>query len=92
MKLTIHGSIHELGRYAKFDNVHEDLPSLVGKRITQAVPDTAILIKEVGEGFVVFDYIRFRDAEEVSLHLGEEKSFSHEGNAYGYEVHFALEA
>ena len=91
MKLTVHGSIHQLGNFAKIDNVHEDLPSLVGKKLVQAVPDTYIVVKRVGEDFVVFDYILFNSTEEVTLRLGEGKDFAREGNAYGYNVRYALE-
>ena len=91
MKLRIYGSVHELGRFAKFDSTNEDLPSLVGKKTSLAPKDTYISIQKIEEKqLVLFFYHRLEGYDEVTLKLGEPFDHSYEGNAYGYDLHFEL--
>ena len=91
MKLHIYGSIHEFGRYAKFDSFKEDLPALIGKKETLAVPDTAILLQSVGEKEIALRFFRGIDLfEDIVLKPGEPYQHKHEGNAYGYELNLEL--
>ncbi len=91
MKLAIKGSIHERSRFAKVDTAHEDLAALVGKKITTAVPDTFLLVQELGEDSITFNFLQFQTPNIVTLKKGESWNVKREGNAYGYELTFALE-
>ncbi len=90
MKLLIEGTIHNQGSYAPFETTYEDLPSLKGKRMSLAVPDSFIEILEVQERSLRFRFIRFREGDELFLRPGEAHEFTHEGNAYGYRIRFSL--
>ena len=90
MKLRVQGSIHEYGKFAEFDNFLEDLLGNKGKKISQAVPDTFVIVDEVGEDFLRFQYVYGLKTDEITLKLGENYDFSYEGNAYGFKVTFTL--
>ena len=91
MKLRIAGSVNERGNYVPFESVHADLPSLVGQPFALAVRDTRLQINEVGPRFIRFSFIRFDKRDELCLYIGQAYAFSHKGNAYEYQLSFALE-
>ena len=90
MRLLIKGSVHERANFSTFESVVDDLPSILGKKQTQAVSDTFFLVKEIKEDSIVFDYITPEKAEEIVLHCGESHHIQFEGNAYGFTIDYAL--
>lgn len=91
MRIHIFGSIHDRGRFAKFDTYEDNFPSMIGQRVSLPVPDTAIMVQTIDEEKASFRFIRFDRYDDVTLRRGEQPySYKHEGNAYGYEVTFEL--
>ena len=90
MKLLIQGTIHERGAFAPFESAKEDLPSLKGKRIGLSIPDTYLEILEAKEASLRFRFIRFEEGDELFLRFDESHEFTHEGNAFGYQIKFQL--
>ena len=91
MKLLIKGTLVDRGRAGSLDNCLEDLPSLVGRRISLGNPDYALILDRVEERLVAFRFIRFDDANILTLRIGQSYEFQTEGNAFEYRIRFALE-
>ena len=90
MKLILEGSVQELGRYAKLDHVFELNSQAVGHQQSFGLSAMAVEIKEFESGQVTFILHRDLNKDIVILKLGESKRFSSGGNAYAYELTFAL--
>ena len=90
MVLFVEGSVMNRGKFARFLDVKQDLPSILGQRINTAVADVFFVITEVGDDSIKLRLEGHRDKEERLLRLGESTFYRHIGNAYGYSFTFSL--
>ena len=91
MKLIINGTLLDRGNSAPLDSCFEDLPSLVGRRLSLGNPDNALIIDQVETRRILFRFVRFEVADSLSLRIGESYQFETSGNAYSFRIRFALE-
>ena len=92
MVLFVEGNVMNRGKFARFLDVKQDLPSILGQKINTAVSDVFFVVTEVGEGQIKLRLEGHEDKEERLLRLGESTFYHHVGNAYGYSFTFSLKA